>query len=69
MSEIIFRLLGDKWKKVFLVLSSILMIFVTIIIYMLINSTLYSIISFVLEEINFKNFAPSYEIDFTKWSI
>jgi sodium-coupled neutral amino acid transporter 9 len=51
MSEIIKRVLGDKWFKIFCFGSSLLMFCIGVVFFLLLNNTVYPMIEFVCDKI------------------
>ncbi|EAR97831.1 transmembrane amino acid transporter protein (macronuclear) [Tetrahymena thermophila SB210] len=69
LSEVVERILGKKWCRLFCITSSLLLFVAGIIYFMLINSVLYPITKYFFYLAGSSSYANQTTIDFTQWSI
>ncbi|KAL4486141.1 hypothetical protein ABPG72_012194 [Tetrahymena utriculariae] len=69
LSEVVERILGKKWCRMFCITSSLLLFVAGIIYFILINSVLYPITKYFFYLAGSPSYANQTTIDFTQWSI
>ncbi|EAR97830.2 transmembrane amino acid transporter protein (macronuclear) [Tetrahymena thermophila SB210] len=69
LSQVVARVLGKKWGKIFCVTSCLLLFILGIIYFLIMNRCLYPITKYFFYLAGSSNYADQQSIDFTKWSI